>query len=76
MSGAFVDNAASQAVSRKLGYRPDGTQRLAIKGELAVNVRLLLTPEWFDRPEWKVGVAGLDGCRELLGSGEHPASGS
>jgi RimJ/RimL family protein N-acetyltransferase len=69
MSGAFVDNAASQAVSRKLGYRPDGTQRMAVKGKLAVNVRLLLTPEWFERPEWKVEVAGLDGCRELLGSG-------
>jgi RimJ/RimL family protein N-acetyltransferase len=69
MSGAFVDNEASHGVSRKLGYRPDGTQRIAVNGKLAVNVRLLLTPEWFERPEWKVGVTGLDGCRELLGSG-------
>jgi RimJ/RimL family protein N-acetyltransferase len=68
-SGAFVNNAASHAVSRKLGYRPDGTERLAVNGKLATNVRLLLTPETFVRPQWPVEVDGLDGCAELLGSG-------
>jgi RimJ/RimL family protein N-acetyltransferase len=68
LSGAFVDNAASHGVSRKLGYRPDGTERMAVKGKLATNVRLLLTPETFVRPQWPVAVAGLDGCAELLGS--------
>jgi hypothetical protein len=67
-SGAFVGNAASHAVSRKLGYRPDGTERLAVNGKLATNVRLLVTPETFVRPQWPVEVAGLDGCAELLGS--------
>jgi RimJ/RimL family protein N-acetyltransferase len=68
LSGAFVGNAASHGVSRKLGYRPDGTERMAVKGKLATNVRLLLTPETFVRPQWPVAVAGLDGCAELLGS--------
>jgi RimJ/RimL family protein N-acetyltransferase len=30
-SGAFIDNIASLAVSRKLGYRPDGTYRRATR---------------------------------------------
>ncbi|MBP2321626.1 RimJ/RimL family protein N-acetyltransferase [Kibdelosporangium banguiense] len=68
-SGAFADNKASHAVSRKLGYRPDGTERMAVKGKLATNVRLRLTPETFVRPQWPVEVDGLDGCAELLGSG-------
>lgn len=68
-SGAFADNAASHTVSRKLGYRPDGTERLAVNGKPVTNVRLLLTPETFVRPQWPVEVAGLDGCAKLLGSG-------
>lgn len=67
-SAAFSDNAASHNVSGKLGYRPDGTDRVAIRGELGFHVRLALTRERFVRPEWPVEVAGLDGCRRLLGS--------
>lgn len=65
-SAAFSDNPASHNVSKKLGYRTDGTERLAIRGKLATNVRLALTPEQFVRPEWSIEVDGLDGCRGLL----------
>ncbi|ONI72622.1 GNAT family N-acetyltransferase [Actinosynnema sp. ALI-1.44] len=66
-SGAFSDNKASHNVSRKLGYRQDGTNRIAIRGKLGIDVRLALTRERFVRPEWSVEVDGLDGCRGLLG---------
>ena len=67
-SGAFIDNIASLAVSRKLGYRPDGTHTVASRGQRAVETRLLLTPEAFVRPQWTLRVEGLDGCRTLLGA--------
>jgi RimJ/RimL family protein N-acetyltransferase len=67
-SGAFTDNAASLAVSRKLGYRADGTHAVASRGQRAVETRLLLTPEAFVRPPWTLRVDGLDGCRALLGA--------
>jgi len=43
-SGAFADNPASLAVSRKVGYRPNGETRVARKGELAINRGLVLSP--------------------------------
>ena len=43
-SGAFLDNPASLAVSRKVGYRPNGVRRLKRRaGELALNQSLVLT---------------------------------
>ncbi|HZG92042.1 MAG TPA: GNAT family N-acetyltransferase [Pseudonocardia sp.] len=68
-SGAFADNAASHAVSRKLGYRRNGTRTLVRRGEPAVEVLLRLAPADFVRPDWTVEVEGLDGCRGLLGAG-------
>lgn len=68
-SGAFVDNAASHRVSARLGYRPDGSDRVVRRGQPSEEVRLVLTPDDFVRPDWKLEVEGLDGCRELLGAG-------
>jgi RimJ/RimL family protein N-acetyltransferase len=68
-SAAFTDNAASQRVSARLGYRPDGSMWVARRGEPAEDVRLVLAPEDFVRPSWEVEVEGLDGCRSLLGAG-------
>jgi RimJ/RimL family protein N-acetyltransferase len=69
-SGAFTDNPASAAVSRKLGYQPDGTN-VAVRrpGERATEVRLLVRRADFNahRPEWTLHVDGLDACRPLLG---------
>jgi RimJ/RimL family protein N-acetyltransferase len=69
-SGAFTDNTASQAVSRKLGYVLNGTDRLAIEGKPRIDNRFLLTRERFAefRPEWTVQVDGLDDCLPLLDS--------
>lgn len=76
-SSAFADNAASNRVSEKLGYRRDGTATLVRRGQAAVDNRLLLVPGEFVRPRWVLAVDGLDGCRGLLGvhddgPGAHP----
>lgn len=68
-SSAFVDNPASQAVSRKLGYLPNGDAVVERRpGEAVVNQRLLLTPANFRRPDWAVQVAGFDACRDTFGA--------
>lgn len=67
-SAAWSDNAASNRVSAKLGYRPDGTSTRVRRSVAAQEVRLLVTPDGFVRPGWTVAVDGLDGCRPLLGA--------
>lgn len=68
VSEAFADNHASYAVSRKLGYRDDGIQRLMVRGAPVVGRRLRL-----DRAGWAaartvpVTIDGLDECREMFG---------
>ena len=59
-SGAFTDNPASLAVSRKVGYRANGEKRLARKGALATNVQLVLRPQDLVRPPYDVEVEGAD----------------
>jgi len=67
-SGAYQDNAASLAVSRKLGYGPDGIARHLVRGRPAVLVRLRL-----DRAAWEaartvpVEIEGLEPCRPHFG---------
>lgn len=64
-SGAFLDNPQSLAVSRKVGYRPDGVQRMAREGELALNQRLVLSPEQFVRGD-PITVTGAEPLRDFL----------
>ncbi|MHB8958144.1 MAG: GNAT family N-acetyltransferase [Candidatus Limnocylindrales bacterium] len=66
-SAAFVDNPASHAVSRKVGYRPNGMHRAERRpGELAVQQKYVLTPEALVRgPE--ITVEGLAPVRRLIG---------
>jgi RimJ/RimL family protein N-acetyltransferase len=66
-SGAFLDNPASLRVSETLGYRPDGIDLYARRGERAENVRLLLTREAFRRPDWALQVEGVAACLPMLG---------
>lgn len=66
-SGAFADNAASLAVSRKLGYRRNGEITRLRRGEPATEVLLRLRPAEFVRPSWVAQVEGLAACRGLLG---------
>ena len=69
-SGAFLDNPASIAVSRKVGYRPDGVRRMVRRpGEWQSNQRLVLAPEAFVRGE-PITVEGLAPVRRLIGLDE------
>lgn len=66
-SGAFLDNPASLAVSRKVGYRPNGVLRLKRRdGEMARNQKLVLTPADLVRGE-PVEVEGAADLRRFLG---------
>ncbi|MEV5830362.1 GNAT family N-acetyltransferase [Spirillospora sp. NPDC052242] len=67
-STAFVDNPASLAVSKKLGYEPNGVDRVRVHDEIRRDQRLLL-----DRAGWErhrtvdVEIAGLEPCLPLFG---------
>jgi RimJ/RimL family protein N-acetyltransferase len=65
----FHDNHASQGVSRKLGYRPDGISVDARGSERVVSDRLRLTQDnWTARSHRpQVTVQGFPACREMLG---------
>jgi RimJ/RimL family protein N-acetyltransferase len=75
-SDAFTDNAASLAVSRRLGYHDDGMKRQVIRGRPAELRRLRL-----DRAAWLAGradsrsgndevvIEGLEPCLPLFGLG-------
>jgi len=67
-SGAFRDNPASAAVSRALGYREDGIDLLAPRGEPREIVRFRMSAdEWHARERPHIEVAGLERCRDLFG---------
>ncbi|WP_460810559.1 GNAT family N-acetyltransferase [Microlunatus endophyticus] len=66
-SGAFLDNQASLAVSRKVGYRPNGTEHLVRRGDLAGLQRLVLTPGDFIRGDEMITVTGAESLRVFLG---------
>jgi RimJ/RimL family protein N-acetyltransferase len=66
-SAAFLDNPASLAVSRKVGYRDNGVVRLKRRdGEVALSQNLVLTAATLNRPEPPVEVAGLSALRSFL----------
>lgn len=65
-SHAFLDNPASRAVSRKVGYRPNGRDWKAPRGAVREQEVLLLTPETFVRGE-PVVVSGADEYRAFVG---------
>lgn len=69
-SGAFSDNAASIAVSKKVGYSPDGTETRDRAGRAGTVIRFVMRREdWEERSAaWpEVVVEGLDGCRHEFG---------
>ncbi|HEY8475156.1 MAG TPA: GNAT family protein [Natronosporangium sp.] len=67
-SSAFTDNQASLAVSRALGYQPNGVDRAAPRGEPRELIRLRLTRErWQERRFCQVEISGIDACRDMFG---------
>lgn len=51
-------DGASARISRRLGYRDDGTALVAPRGEPVVEHRVLLDRAWFVRPGWTVRTQG------------------
>jgi len=67
-SAAYADNPASLGVSRKVGYRENGTERRNRMGEPATLVRLLLEPAHLVRYEHPLTVVeGLPEFRRSIG---------
>ncbi|MET8628138.1 GNAT family N-acetyltransferase [Kitasatospora sp. NPDC004669] len=72
-SASFSDNHSSLAVSRKLGYRPDGITRDTLDGRVVESRRLRLSRDNWQGPPVPVTVTGLTAaCRELLGADRAP----
>lgn len=68
VSGAFEDNPASYAVSRKLGYLPDGVNRHVVRGDVAIERRMRLTRAAWERHRTiSVTIGGLAPCLPLFG---------
>lgn len=67
-SSAFLDNAASNAVSRSLGYEENGRGSLAPRGVARETQLLRLSAEgWRSRQRPPVEIEGLDACRDMFG---------
>jgi RimJ/RimL family protein N-acetyltransferase len=67
-SGAFEDNPASLAVSRKVGYSDNGVFRMQRReGEMVLLLRLRLRPEALVRSDHPVTVEGALPLRQLIG---------
>lgn len=67
-SAAFAGNDASQAVSRKLGYAPDGIGRYLIRGEPVICHRFRLDRStWLANRNLDVSITGLEPCLPLFG---------
>jgi RimJ/RimL family protein N-acetyltransferase len=67
-SGAFTDNRASLAVSRKLGYAEDGVDVLSRRGQAATTRRVRLDREtWAATHSLPVTIVGLEPCLGMFG---------
>lgn len=68
VSTSFQDNPASQAVSRKLGYQPNGLFRRAAEGVARVDLSMVLSREGWERHRAvEVTVEGLQPCLAMFG---------
>jgi RimJ/RimL family protein N-acetyltransferase len=67
-SGAWHDNVASLAVTRRLGYEPAGVRRALRRGvpDLMTEHRLSRA-RWSEQPTTSIGIRGLEPCLPLLG---------
>lgn len=67
-STSFMDNPASIAVSRRVGYRDNGTDQIQREGVLVERQHFQLTrADWWRHRRIDVRVDGFDRCRTLFG---------
>ncbi len=73
-TGAYFDNLASLRVTEKVGYTPNGEQRVLRRGAVVRGVEFRMTAErWADvRPALSVTIEGIDPVRAFLGLKETP----
>ena len=70
-SGAWHDNAASHAVSRKLGYEVNGDNRLLRGDTPDTEVRLVLSRDrWEQHRRQDIELVGLEPCLPFFGAVE------
>ena len=69
-SGYFEGNGASAGVSAKLGYAANGDEIWAVGSERAVEHRLKVDRETWQRGLVPVTISGLEPCLKLFGVGE------
>ncbi len=62
-------NTASLAVSRAVGYAPNGSTRKSWGGNAQDVQHLRLEPQELNRPAWTLEVGGHDGVASFLGLG-------
>jgi RimJ/RimL family protein N-acetyltransferase len=68
-TSAWLDNAASQRVSLRLGYEHEGQQLLARRGEPTPHLRYRLTRDAWQRNHFDgIELHGLEPCLALLGA--------
>jgi RimJ/RimL family protein N-acetyltransferase len=68
-SEAFLDNHASNGVSRSLGYEDNGIGSLHPEGVARETRRFRMTLDgWRSRPRPEVRIEGLQACLELFGA--------
>ena len=68
-TNAFLDNAASNGVSRALGYEENGRGSLAPEGVARETQRFRMTVEgWRSRPRPPLTIEGLDASRAMFGA--------
>nr|WP_228507599.1 GNAT family N-acetyltransferase [Plantibacter sp. VKM Ac-2880] len=69
LTEVFQDNAGSQGVSRRLGYRHDGVSRDVRDGEVLVSDRLRLDrADWLSADRIEVAASGVQPCLSHFGA--------
>ncbi|MET9325571.1 GNAT family N-acetyltransferase [Tsukamurella sp. NPDC003166] len=74
-SAAAEWNASSNGVSRALGYRENGVDRIVTRPGVVENmVRLRVSAQDFVRPSWRLETAGVEAIRDYLWGSESPTA--
>ena len=66
-TAAWDDNTPSLAITRRLGYEPNGTERMMSRGAPRLQRRFRLGREqWLQQRREDITIDGLDRCREMF----------